>query len=1223
MKTRRDSSHGKAAVMTDIDDVELPLGAEFEVFLNFRGPDTRRSFTDCLYHSMDGAGIRVFRDNEEIRKGEMIKGELERAIKNSAIFMPIFSKNYASSPWCLRELALRLDCSRNRDDNAMILPIFFDVDPDDLKLKTGLYHNALQKHEQKFGSNLVQQWKEALMEVAHIKGWDLKDTGQGELIKSIVAEVLIKLNKRDKILPDHLVGIQDCVEDVMHLLDEGSPDVGCLVIHGMGGIGKTTLAKVIFNQISSRFNGCSFLSDVREAIKDGKIVQLQKQLLSEILNSKPVEIFDSDAGINLIKWRFRHKKVLIVLDDIDEWAQLSMLAAKGGWFGPGSRIIITTRNTNNLAIEEYKVYQMTELRYHHALQLFSKHAFKMDSPPHDYDDISCNITRMTGGLPLALKVIGCSLYRKRKSIWKDTLKKLELIPEQHIYNKLKISIEMLTEEQREIFLDISCFYIGEARIYPYYMWKALAFYPKIEIDFLIGMSLIKIDDHDRLLMHDLLRDLGREIVRREDLKVPGKCSRLWQPKIALEVVKTRTGTENIIALKLTRLPEDRNFTSEEFSRLPSLRFLELEGGNLVGDFKNLFSNLKWLSWHRCPSHLQAVNLCLWNLVILKLLDSEIPENWNGWGPCLVNRDLQVIHLMRCYLLTTPDFSMCLKLKILVFAEHSPESPQIGSSIGKLERLKRLEIIVAKIQPSKLYGSPHFDLGVVPSAICHLKNLSSLKLEGLCMWELHPSIGEMAGLTCLSLQHCYRLRSLPDSIVKLRSLLRLNLYNTRIRKLPDSIGDLKMLEDMQLGYTKIRGLPNSIGGLESLLCLKLSSSKITTLPASIGYLKKLKLLDMGFSKIKELPHSIGDLKTLEDLNLGWTQIRELPNSIGGLESLLQLYLCYTKITALPASIGYLKRLKSLFMLGSMIRELPNSIGYLKMLERLNMKGSKLRELPKAIEMLENLEILAYHGSRNMDMTWPPKLSDLHISGDDPQSLILPPQLSSFSLCCDDPQSLPRLPLGLQSLKLTDVKSPMVQPLLSKLRYLSKLTLCKWGSREIVIEQLKSLHCLYVYICKSLVILDLSSLKRLKELEIVECPQLIEIRYLEEMELLEELFITTCNSIERLPKLSKLYKLRRLWVEDCRSLRCLPDLPNSLLSIGDWRSTEGSPELSEHGRLRALELSHCESLQGTVPNGWRAVIHECPLLGESGNIRLFCDCCRKSNPRLYARRRAMWR
>ncbi|KAF8035594.1 hypothetical protein BT93_C1583 [Corymbia citriodora subsp. variegata] len=1081
------------------------------------------------------------------------------------------------------------------DRKAIILPVFFDVKPRDVKLKTKLYQDALQKHKEKHACEVVQRWKEALE----------------------------KLNKRDKNLPNHLVGIQDRVKDVMRLLDEGSPDVRYLVIHGMGGIGKTTLARVIFNQIYSRFHGCSFLSSVQEATKDGKIVRLQKQLLSELLNFKPVDIFDSDAGINQIKWKFRQKKVLVVLDDLDEWDQLSKLAAMGDWFGLGSRIIITTRDTNNLAIEEYNVYQMTELKHHHALQLFSKHAFRMDSPPHDYDDISCNITSMAGGLPLALEVIGCSLYRKRKPIWKEMLKKLESVPNQCINGKLKISVEMLKEEQREIFLDIACYYIGEERIFPYYMWKALDFYPNIEIDFLIGASLIKINDDDRLLMHDLLRDIGREIVRQGDLKVYGKHSRLWKSKIALEeVLKTRMGTENIIALKLCGLSKEHNFTSEAFSRLPTLRLLELEGGNLVGDFKNLFLNL------------QVVNLCLENLVVLKLLDSKFPENWNGWGPCLANRDLKVIHLIRCYLSTTPNFSTCLKLRILAFAEHCPKSPQISNSIGKLERLKRLEIIAARIQQSKLSRSPHFDLCVMPSAMCHLKNLSSLKLEGLCMQELHPSIGEMASLTCLSLDNCYQLRKLPDSIGKLRSLLKLNLSFTRIKKLPDSIGDLKALEKMNLGWTKIMGLPNSIGGLESLLDLNLEFSKITALPASIGYLKRLKHLYMFHSKIRELPNSIGDLKNLEKLQLGYTKLTELPNSIGGLESLLTLDLSNLNITVLPASIGYLKRLKMLSMGYSKIKELPNSIGdlksleimglgwtqirvlpnsigglesllslnlentnitkipaslrYLKMLKHLIVSRVKIRELRKAIGMLENLETLAYHDSSNMDMT-------------------LPPQLSRLCLSCDDLGSLPRFPLSLHDLALTNLKSPIVQPLPSELRYLSNLCLYRCDSREIVIEQLESLCKLRVQFCKSLVTLALSSLGRLKELDINWCPQLIEIQDLGEMESLKYLHIETCSLIEKLPKLSKLHKLGDLIVQDCRSLQCLPDLANSLLSIWNRRSTETSPERSEHSLLRILNLSHCELLQGGIPNLWRRKIHACPLLGESGYVPDFCRWC----------------
>ncbi|XP_030516585.1 disease resistance protein RPV1-like [Rhodamnia argentea] len=978
----RDSMDGRTVSTTDRGNVvEWLLGAEFEVFLNFRGPDTRLNFADCLYHSLDGAGICVFRDNEEIRKGEAVGCGLEHAIQSSKICMPIFSRNYVSSAWCLRELACMVDCSRNRDRKVMILPVFFDVSPDDVKLKTGLYHDALQKHEEKFGCHMVQRWKEALREVGLIKGWDLKDRGQGELIRSIVAEVLIKLNKRDKHLPDHLVGIHDHVEDVMRLLDEGSPDVRYIVIHGMGGIGKTTLAKVVFNQISSRFHGCSFLSDVREASKDGKVVQLQKQLLSEILNFKPVEISDSDAGVNQIKRRFRDKKVLVVLDDLSKWDQLTKLAEKRDWFGQGSRIIITTRDTNFLPIgeenqqnsvpmhfKEFKIYQMRELPHCHALQLFSKHAFRMDSPPHDYDDISCDIIHKAGGLPLALEVIGSSLYRKSEKLWKDTLKKLNMVPKQDVLDKLKISFEMLEDAQREIFLDIACYLIGEERIHPHYMWKAMDFFPRSDLVVLTRMSLIKIDN-DRLLMHDLLRDLGREIVRLEDLKVPGKRSRLWCPKVALDVVQTRKGTENLIALKLTGLSKERDFTSDEFSRLPSLRFLELEGGNLVGDFKNLLSSLRWLSWRRCPLELQAVNLCLWNLIVLKLSDSDIPENWNEWGPCLANHDLKVLHLMRCHLSTTPDFSTCLNLKILVLDGHCPMSLQIDGSIGKLERLKHLEITAAQVQPSRLSAVLHFDLFAVPSAICGLKYLSSLKLEGQCMQELHPSVGEMAGLTCLSLRGCHRLRKLPESIGRLRSLLLLNLLYTRIKELPDSIGDLKRLEGMNLGFTQIRELPSSIGGLKSLLGLNLQSAKITALPASIGHLKKLERLFMAGSKIKELPKAIGmleNLKVLESRNCKNLD-GEIPSEIGRVSSLEVLDVSGSKVSRVPTNISQLSHLQELrFGDCHKLERLPELPASLKVLcfGAGTVLGTPGQTSSKAMGKSAKME--------DWNITWPPQL-----------------------------------------------------------------------------------------------------------------------------------------------------------------------------------------------------------------------------------------------------------
>ncbi|XP_010065024.2 toll/interleukin-1 receptor-like protein [Eucalyptus grandis] len=111
MKRKRDSAYAAATTSTCVADSDSMSGAEFEMFLSFRGPDTRLSFTDYLYHSLVRAGIRAFKDDKEIRKGEKIGGELLCAIESSKIYMPIFSRNYASSTWCLHELTLMVECS--------------------------------------------------------------------------------------------------------------------------------------------------------------------------------------------------------------------------------------------------------------------------------------------------------------------------------------------------------------------------------------------------------------------------------------------------------------------------------------------------------------------------------------------------------------------------------------------------------------------------------------------------------------------------------------------------------------------------------------------------------------------------------------------------------------------------------------------------------------------------------------------------------------------------------------------------------------------------------------------------------------------------------------------------------------------------------------------------------------------------------------------------------
>ncbi|XP_042486834.1 disease resistance protein L6-like [Macadamia integrifolia] len=157
-------------------------GWDYEVFLSFRG-ETRTNFTDHLYHALLDIGIRTFRDNEELRIGEKIDGALRSAINQSKIAIVIFSKDYASSKWCLGEVAEIAECMKlERGQRKMrVMPVFYHVDPSVVRNQTpgSSYGNAFQEHKKNIDKDTVEVWKKALKEVGRLKGWDLKNTADG------------------------------------------------------------------------------------------------------------------------------------------------------------------------------------------------------------------------------------------------------------------------------------------------------------------------------------------------------------------------------------------------------------------------------------------------------------------------------------------------------------------------------------------------------------------------------------------------------------------------------------------------------------------------------------------------------------------------------------------------------------------------------------------------------------------------------------------------------------------------------------------------------------------------------------------------------------------------------------------------------------------------------------------------------------------------------------
>ncbi|XP_028769752.1 TMV resistance protein N-like [Neltuma alba] len=408
----------------------------YDVFLSFRGKDTRHSFTVFLYEALRRKGINAFIDDKKLGKGEEISPTLLKAIERSRISIIVFSRDYATSTWCLEELAHIIWC--NKQKNQVVMPIFYKVDPLDVRYQRNSFEEAMATLKDRFRDDLekVCKWKSALFEAASLSSaWLFQDGYEFGFIERIVEDVYAMLPPKPYHNIEHMVGLQPRVEIVISLLNKSDKGVCMLGIHGIGGIGKTTLAKAIYNSIFYQFEGACFLFDVNEASKKFQgIVHLQQKLLSETLEEKIMRFGSSDEGMSKIKHRLSHKRVLLVLDDVDEIEQLERLAGGCDWFGCGSKVIITTRNKQLLiAHNVQRTYELVELNHHDSLELFCWHAFHMTLPPKGYEQMSSHVMSYAKGIPLALKLIGANLADKNLEEWRSTLEQYGQIPERTIH----------------------------------------------------------------------------------------------------------------------------------------------------------------------------------------------------------------------------------------------------------------------------------------------------------------------------------------------------------------------------------------------------------------------------------------------------------------------------------------------------------------------------------------------------------------------------------------------------------------------------------------------------------------------------------------------------------------------------------------------------------------------------------------------------------------------
>ncbi|KAJ6978652.1 disease resistance protein RPV1-like [Populus alba x Populus x berolinensis] len=836
---------------------------KYQVFLSFRGEDTRKNFTDHLYKALVDAGFHTFRDDDEIRRGKNIQLELQKAIQQSKIAIIVFSKNYASSRWCLDELVMIMERKRNGD--CIVFPVFYHVDPSEVRNQTGSFAAAFVEHEKHYKEEMerVNGWRIALKEIANLAGMDLGDGYEAQFVQSIVENVSKNLDPKIFNVPLHFIGRDPLVQDINSWLQDGSHGAAIALLYGIGGVGKTTIAKSVFNQNFYKFEGKSFLSNFRS--KD--IVCLQRQLIFDILN-KTVEINDEDEGILKIKDALCCRRTLIVLDDVDKRDQFNKIIGMQNWLCKGSKIIVTTRNkglfsANDIEGVRCKVGPLDDEK---SLELFSWNAFGQADPADGFVEDSWRILRHCNGLPLAHRVIGSSLSGKGREIWESALQKMEVIPNCEVQKVLQISYDSLDDDyQKALFLDIACFFNGMDVDDVVTILDGLDKGARFGIDNLLDRCLVEINNDKRLWMHQLVRDMGREIARQES----PKCQRIWRHEDAFTVLKGTTDAKKLrgLTLDMHALMEDDytkvvctnlmvrskrrklNFfqqwlsdffdgeklqtgqtslfpilNTDAFRKMPDIKFLQLNYTKFYGSFEHFPKNLIWLCWHGFSSRSIPNQQSLWfQLITTKFM------YFRSFFPKLKILDLRHSH----DLIRTPDFSGLPALVKLIL-EDCIRLVQIHESIGDLQRLLILNLrnctslIELPEEMSRLNSLQELVLD-------GCSNLDSLNMElehhqGRSLLQSYGIVASTSHITSLPLKLFFPSRFSARKILRFtsfslpHSLTRLDLSGTPIHFLPESIKDLGQLRHLYLRNCKmlraLQELPSHLWSLDVSYCYSL-------------------------------------------------------------------------------------------------------------------------------------------------------------------------------------------------------------------------------------------------------------------------------------------------------------------------------------------------------------------------------------------------------------------
>ncbi|RCV37642.1 hypothetical protein SETIT_8G080000v2 [Setaria italica] len=719
-------------------------------------------------------------------------------------------------------------------------------------------------------------------------------------------------------LPEEPIGRNREKQEIINLLSAGTKNDETVIvsIHGLGGIGKSTLAQLIYNDAQFK------KYDHRIWVYVSRDFSLKK-IGSSIISLIPIEggqqNRDTLEAINqCLDNLLRGKKVLIVLDDL--WEEKDTVLGKLRSMlqvGKGTTIdvIVTTRKEDIArkvsTCTPYKLQPLNDYTCWEIIKRYSR--FEDQHYQERLEKIGLDIAKKCGGVALAAQALGYMLQSKDLSGWTE-------INNSDIWNEsfednggvlpsLKLSYERMQPQLRICFSYCAIFPKGHniAKDDLIHQWISLGFIePSMGKEYtrqLLGMSFLEVSklpktsgDHmKRYAMHDLVHDLATLIM----------------------------GDELIVSNVASK---NNKAHSHKYCRYASV---------------TKYDHIARLS-NVLPSKVRALHF------------SDRGKLDLSCGAFSFAKCLRIL-----------DFSGCSGILL-------------PASIGQLKQLKHLtapgmqnEVLpefmteLSKLQYLNLNGSSH--ISALPESMGNLWCLKYLGLSGCSrITKLPGSFGELKCMTHLDMSGCFGIRELPASLGNLTNLQHLDMSRcSGIRELPASLGNLTNLQHLELyKCSNVEAIPESLCGLMHLQYLNLSCCRyITRLPDAIGSLVNLQYLNMSWCCVREFPESFNRLRNLLHLDLSDCYIEKgLAGALHGLTALQYLDMSGVACTQniwicedLPVTMRKLTNLKDL-KLNSFLGTNLNFISTLTNLEHLDLSSNGFEYLPESIGNLKRLHTL---------------------------------------------------------------------------------------------------------------------------------------------------------------------------------------------------------------------------------------------------------------------------